>query len=311
MLLLRYFDKTMRKKLMCLQGIPASWKTTWAKKFCKRNKNWVRINKDDIREGMWITYSWTFDKKLEETVVQAERNMVQTLLDSGHNVMVDNTHLLHRYTHKNKHLDYYEQLAKDNNVRFEVKTFVVDVDEAIERDKNRKDKDPVGKEVFDKFKKIFIIPTPHPINPVFKSIDKSLPFAIICDLDWTLAFMNGKRSPYDYSKVEGDDVNHMLKIMLDVITANADVEIIFLSGRKEECALETKNWLTQAWYPNNRLFMRNKGDNRCDSIVKKELYDNSIKWHYNVLAVFDDRNRVVDMWRQEWLPTYQVWYGDF
>lgn len=43
------------------------------------------------------------------------------------------------------------------------------------------------------------------------------------------------------------------------------------------------------------------------AIVKQEMF----KKYYNVIAVFDDRNKVVDMWRKLKLPTYQVWYGNF
>jgi hypothetical protein len=57
--------------------------------------------------------------------------------------------------------------------------------------------------------------------------------------------------------------------------------------------------------------MRGNDDNRCDSIVKEEIYNEYIKDKYNVLAVFDDRDRVVDMWRRIGLPTYQVYYGSF
>jgi hypothetical protein len=57
--------------------------------------------------------------------------------------------------------------------------------------------------------------------------------------------------------------------------------------------------------------MRRSGDNRCDSIVKEEIYNDYIKDKYNVLAVFDDRDRVCDMWRRIGLLCLQVWYGSF
>ena len=43
----------------------------------------------------------------------------------------------------------------------------------------------------------------------------------------------------------------------------------------------------------------------------KELYEKYIKDSYNVLCVFDDRQKVVDMWREEGLLCCQVYYGDF
>jgi hypothetical protein len=55
--------------------------------------------------------------------------------------------------------------------------------------------------------------------------------------------------------------------------------------------------------------MRGKDDKRSDDIIKSEIYEEHIKKNYEVIAVFDDRQRVVDMWRLKYnLPTYQCWY---
>lgn len=45
------------------------------------------------------------------------------------------------------------------------------------------------------------------------------------------------------------------------------------------------------------IFMRKEGDTRSDDIVKYEILKDKIVPRYYVEAVFDDRNRVVDMWR--------------
>ena len=57
--------------------------------------------------------------------------------------------------------------------------------------------------------------------------------------------------------------------------------------------------------------MRSKGDHRSDTEVKKEIYDKYIKDKYNILCVFEDRDKVVKMWRDEGLLCNQVYYGDF
>ncbi len=60
------------------------------------------------------------------------------------------------------------------------------------------------------------------------------------------------------------------------------------------------------------LNMREAGDMRKDSIVKKELFDQHIRGKYNVRMVIDDRDQVVDMWRNELgLTCLQVAEGDF
>ena len=58
--------------------------------------------------------------------------------------------------------------------------------------------------------------------------------------------------------------------------------------------------------------MRETQDNRKDSIVKHEIYTTCIKDRWDVLFVLDDRNQVVDMWRNTLnLPCLQVAEGDF
>jgi hypothetical protein len=60
------------------------------------------------------------------------------------------------------------------------------------------------------------------------------------------------------------------------------------------------------------LWMRNKKDNRKDSIIKEELFIQNIENNYFVEFVLDDRNQVVDLWRQKLqLPCLQVFYGNF
>ena len=58
------------------------------------------------------------------------------------------------------------------------------------------------------------------------------------------------------------------------------------------------------------MFMRPKDDYRKDSLVKKEIYNNELS-KYNVLFVYDDRNQVVDMWRELGVKVFQVEPGNF
>ena len=59
------------------------------------------------------------------------------------------------------------------------------------------------------------------------------------------------------------------------------------------------------------ILMRKQGDFRPDEEVKLEIYYNEIEPRYNVIAVFDDRDKVVKMWRENGLMCCQVYYGDF
>jgi hypothetical protein len=60
------------------------------------------------------------------------------------------------------------------------------------------------------------------------------------------------------------------------------------------------------------LIMRAAGDFRKDAIIKKEIFSNYVEGKYFVELVLDDRNQVVDLWRNDLqLPCFQVFYGDF
>ncbi|HEX8348187.1 MAG TPA: 5'-hydroxyl kinase, partial [Actinoplanes sp.] len=89
---------------------------------------------------------------------------------------------------------------------------------------------------------------------------------------------------------------------------------VFLSGRDSVCRPETEKALLRA-FPSLewslRLHMRPEGDPRRDDHVKAELFDKHIRDRYRVVAVLDDRDQVVRMWRRMGLPTFQVAEGDF
>jgi hypothetical protein len=145
------------------------------------------------------------------------------------------------------------------------------------------------------------------VNPVF---DNKLEDAIICDIDGTLAHMNGKRSPYDWNKVDRDDLDEVIAEQLRKHRKIGD-KIIIVSGRDGSCLDLTKEWLDFYKIPYDEIYMRAKDDYRKDSIVKKEIYENNIKGRYNVTVIYDDRNQVVEMWRSLGLKVLQVENGNF
>jgi hypothetical protein len=73
----------------------------------------------------------------------------------------------------------------------------------------------------------------------------------------------------------------------------------------------TEDWLKFYDIDYNQLIMRRTGDTRKDSIIKEEIFWEQIEPHYNVIAVFDDRDQVVKMWRSLGLKCLQVDYGNF
>jgi hypothetical protein len=55
------------------------------------------------------------------------------------------------------------------------------------------------------------------------------------------------------------------------------------------------------------LFLtRAPGDRRVDSVVKKQILDDLLLPHFDILYVVDDRPQVVGMWRENGIPVLQV-----
>jgi len=135
------------------------------------------------------------------------------------------------------------------------------------------------------------------------------PQAIICDLDGTLAILNG-RSPYDASSCMGDSINEPIAHILRTYAA-AGFSIVLVSGRESRYRAPTEQWLADHTIPYSALHMRRTRDFRKDAIIKTELYEAQIRDKYAVLFVLDDRNQAVDMWRGLGLTCLQVAPGDF
>ena len=136
-----------------------------------------------------------------------------------------------------------------------------------------------------------------------------LPLAIVCDLDGTLAHLNG-RSPYDASNALDDLLNVPVAHIVQTYAATG-AAVIIVSGREAKYRRQTETWLERHDIPYDALFMRRSRDFRKDTVVKTEIYKAEIRDRYAVLFVLEDRNQVVEMWRGMGLTCLQVAPGDF
>lgn len=89
---------------------------------------------------------------------------------------------------------------------------------------------------------------------------------------------------------------------------NENTDIILVSGRSDDYREKTEEWLSRHQFSYHSLLMRKERDSRCDSIVKGEIADEIEKTH-NILFVFDDRKRVVDMWVNRGIWVFDVGQG--
>jgi len=147
-------------------------------------------------------------------------------------------------------------------------------------------------------------------SPEYEPQNPELPKAIICDLDGTLALLNG-RNPFDASKCDEDVLNKPVANVL-INYAKLGYMVLLVSGREDKYKEPTLRFLEKYAIPFNDLIMRKTKDSRKDSIIKTEIYNEYIKDKFAIEFVLDDRNQVVDTWRRDLkLPCFQVYYGDF
>lgn len=289
------------RKVILMKGLPGSGKSTLAKKIIAENpETYKRINRDDLRamfdNGITSQSNEKFVKKVRDLLIVKS-------LEEGKSIIIDDTNL------SDTNLKRVSQLVNEYNTKFnekvEVEVIEVNTDLAvcIERDALREK--PVGEKVIKKMHRQFFKDSPE-----YCDQNPELPKAIICDLDGTLALMNG-RNPFDASKCDEDEINNPVANVLRNYK-KLGYEILLVSGREDRYKDPTLRFLEKHQIEYDELIMRKTQDSRKDSIIKTEIYNEFIKDKYFVEFVLDDRNQVVDTWRNDLkLPCFQVYYGDF
>jgi hypothetical protein len=150
---------------------------------------------------------------------------------------------------------------------------------------------------------------------------------VIFDLDGTLADITKRRemSTKENGKIDWDIFFEPNNIWFDlpnepVITMaqllSEKHRIVIFSGRSKATKDETKRWLKKFYVPFDVIKMR------PTSNEWKFMPDDELKQHWldtlfpddkknGILCVFDDRQKVVDMWRRNGITCFQVDDGNF
>lgn len=166
---------------------------------------------------------------------------------------------------------------------------------------------------------------------------------VLCDLDGTLALIDHRlkyvkdlpsgqkkdwKSFFLPQNIMQDRLNKPVFAILQALYKDGH-KIVFVSARPNKTKDVTKKWLEEVaffiekdskvlcspYMQYEKLYMRGDTfagkDMREDSIVKKELLSLIKSEGYDPFIVLDDRQRVVDMWRDEGIFCAQVAKGDF
>lgn len=282
-------------KVTILKGLPASGKSTKAKELVEASGGKTkRINKDDLRA---MLDSERFSKEREQYVVRVRDTLLAQALQERYDVIIDDTNLHEKHEKRIREI----AAAVGADVEVDDSFLKVPVKECIRRDALRAN--PVGKKVITRMAR------DNGLGRVEPYFVEGLPDAVICDLDGTLALMNG-RNPFDASTCEDDEVNGPVAHYLRFLATQFPV--FYFSGREDQYREPTLKWLTR-WGLNfhQELSMRPTGNYEKDVIIKGRMFERHIRGRYNVHVVLDDRGQVVEGWRALGLNCFQVAEGDF
>ena len=142
---------------------------------------------------------------------------------------------------------------------------------------------------------------------------------IIFDVDGTIAdvehrrhFVNGNNDWDSFRKETVNDtpVQWVCDIARRFIAQGDDVA--FFSARNESEREITEKQISQ-WIGDGHkgVFLRPNGDYTPDDEFKSALADKFIDMGGKIDLIFDDRQKVVDMWRDKGFTVVQVAEGDF
>jgi len=287
-------------KLILMRGLPSSGKSTRAKEIIQSDGNTVRVNRDLLRTMLHFDKWSGFNEGITKDVV---RMITRELLESGMNVIIDDTNLIEGT------IESWNSLASECNARFFIEEIETPMEECLIRDRKREKR--VGDHV------IYQMALQNGLYP------KPKKGFVLCDLDGTLA--NIKHRLHFVKKQEGEkkDWKGFFDNIKDDLPRNEVIDILMkyeedgydcfiVSARPDNYREATECWLEKTfkgYKPYKALLMRRAGDRRDDTETKSEMYEKFFKQNGDVHAIIDDRKKVIDMWRVKGLNVIDVGNG--
>ena len=131
-------------KLLILIGIPGSGKTTYSTLLLSKEANYIRVNKDDIRKMLYNNEP--FRPNIEPIVSGINEGTIENALNSGMNVVVDNTNC-----NIDRLIRLLGNLEETVITYFEYEIILFDVPLELCKLRNSNRVNPVGEEDMNKY----------------------------------------------------------------------------------------------------------------------------------------------------------------
>jgi predicted kinase len=286
-------------KLIIAKGLPGSGKSTISQGRILADGNTIRINKDLLRKMM---HFGKFSGPNESLTRDAARELAKLFIGKGVNVIIDDTNL------NPGTMQSWKDLAERLEVKVEIMDLTdVPIEDCIARDLGREES--VGSIVIK--------------NMAIKAGIKKFEKDSVCliDIDGTIADIThrlhfvkpGKGHKKDwkgfFESMDEDEVREDVK--KDVMKLfNEGKTIIFMSGRPEKYREFTQRWLARnflnIYYT---IIMRKSTDKRQDDETKRDLFNEYFPDKSVIHVVYDDRPRVLRVWRELGLNVVDVGKG--
>lgn len=276
-------------KAIITVGVSGSGKSTLAEEY--RSKfGYTIIERDSIRKQIFGFSQWKdykFNKTNENYVTDQVNLMIANSAINKRDIIISDTNLNDFY--RNKLVKKLEDLSYD----VEIKVMDISWENAVKNNSSRETS--VGVDVLYRQWTQFVQYKKDNGLMNHYTPDKSLQEAVICDIDGTIAKMVS-RTAFQWDKVDQDEARSFVLELVKVQESVFGRKVVFLSGRDSCCRDLTLKWLKENGFSEPTLFMRPEGNNQKDYFIKEKLFFDNVANKYNVVAVFDDRPQVVNLW---------------
>lgn len=146
-------------------------------------------------------------------------------------------------------------------------------------------------------------------------------FAALFDVDGTIALNEWRRHFVERAKSKKDwkafnlgmcNDKPSLPVVAMLHACKAiGLHTLLVTGRSEDFREVTEYWLKRRFISYDKLYMRLSRDKRDDTLVKLDILERLRLDGFEPFWIFDDRDKVVKMWRDQGLSCFQVASGNF
>ena len=123
----------------------------------------------------------------------------------------------------------------------------------------------------------------------------------LSDFRWRERFVDDKELYYELAERDfpHKDIGELVWMLAK------SYNIIICTGRKQKDMKMTADWLENQGIPFNELIMRPDGDDRPDHVAKIAAFEKRYQLS-DIFFVLEDRQSVVDAWREKGVRVLQV-----